>query len=117
MANNMSDAPHKKHGSRSNFQGKRTAFLEDFWPIYLKASKEGLTRTIWDKFFVSYWEAFPWRLPLEKGPDPTDPIDYALKPENPDEVEKKAKLIPATEAVHTFDLELDFEDLTIAIRK
>jgi hypothetical protein len=49
--------------------------------------------------FARYWGTFPWRLPLKQDPDPTDLIDYAEKPQNPEEEDDKAKLITTTETV------------------
>ncbi|KAK6996614.1 hypothetical protein R3P38DRAFT_3221658 [Favolaschia claudopus] len=87
----------KKTGKPSDFQGKRLEFLLEFHPIYADASQRGKTRGIWTDFFVRYWAQFPWRLPLNKDPDPADPTDYALAPQNTAEEEEKKATIPATE--------------------
>jgi hypothetical protein len=89
----------KKPGKPSDFQGERAIFLEEFYPIYADASKRGKTRTIWKDFFVTYWQKFPWRLPLTQDPAPDDPTDYALRPQNEVELDQKAKLVPEMETV------------------
>ncbi|KAJ7796847.1 hypothetical protein B0H14DRAFT_3494349 [Mycena olivaceomarginata] len=75
----------KKPGKPSDFQGERAKLLQEFYPTYADASKRGKTRLIWVSFFKKYWEMFPWRLPLTQDPDPNNPTDYALKPQNPEE--------------------------------
>jgi hypothetical protein len=92
-------ASKKKPGKPSDFQGERAKFLEEFYPTYAEASKRGKTRTIWKDFFVSYWQTFPWRLPLAQDPDPSDAMDYALRPQNDEELDRKAKLVPEMETV------------------
>jgi hypothetical protein len=89
----------KKPGKASNFQGERAKFLEEFDPVYADASKHGKTRQIWNDFFVTYWQKFPWRLPLSQDPAPDDPTDYALRPQNEEELDQKAKLVPEMETV------------------
>ncbi|KAJ7201971.1 hypothetical protein B0H12DRAFT_1244105 [Mycena haematopus] len=90
--------PKKKTGKPSDFQGKRAEFLQDFYPTYADASKRNKTRGIWRDFFITYWARFPWRLPLTQDPDPDDPTDYALPPQNEDEEALKAKIMPQIES-------------------
>jgi hypothetical protein len=68
-------------------------------PTYIEASQKSTTRAIWDKFFLRYWAAFPWRLPLEQDPDPDDPTNYAAKPVDEAEEDAKSKLIEKMEDV------------------
>jgi hypothetical protein len=89
----------KKPGKPSDFQGERAKFLEEFYPTYADASKRGKTRNIWKNFFISYWQKFPWRLPLTQDPDPNNATDYALRPQNEEELDGKAKLVPEMETV------------------
>jgi hypothetical protein len=93
-------APKKKPGKPSDFVGKRAEFLNTFYPTYEDASNRGATRPIWKKFFRSYWAEFPWRLPLTQDPDPNDPADYALDPQNTEETAEKAKVMPKIEKVN-----------------
>ncbi|KAK6968966.1 hypothetical protein R3P38DRAFT_3337357 [Favolaschia claudopus] len=87
----------KKTGKPSDFQGKRLEFLLQFHPTYLDASQRGKTRGIWDEFFKRYWRTFPWRLPLSQDPDESDPTDYALAPQDTQEVDAQSKTISGTE--------------------
>jgi hypothetical protein len=98
----MATTAKKKTGKPSDLQGKRLRFLEEFYPTYADASNRGKTRDIWDDMFARYWGTFPWRLPLKQDPDPTDPTDYAKKPQNPEEEDEKGKLITATETVRSY---------------
>ncbi|KAJ7718106.1 hypothetical protein B0H14DRAFT_3521809 [Mycena olivaceomarginata] len=87
----------KKPGKPSDFQGEHAKFLEEFYPTYADASKRGKTHNIWKNFFISYWQKFPWRLPLMRDPDPNDATDYALRPQNKEELDRKVKLVPEME--------------------
>ncbi|KAF7342708.1 hypothetical protein MSAN_02028700 [Mycena sanguinolenta] len=87
----------KKPGKPSDFQGKRAEFLSAFYPKYADASRRIKTRGIWDNFFLSYWAAFPWRLPLSQDPDPEDSTDYTREPATPEEENQKNKIIAETE--------------------
>ncbi|KAJ6463068.1 hypothetical protein C8R47DRAFT_1080103, partial [Mycena vitilis] len=64
------DAPRRKRGSPSDFQGSRLEFMQSRIPEYLKASKKKTTRDFWAEFMHDYWRLYPWRVPLDQEPPP-----------------------------------------------
>lgn len=60
-----------KSGNQGLFHGGRETFLDEWYPRFLNLTGESqlVKNKYWSDLFSEYWQAFPWRLPLDKEPD------------------------------------------------
>ncbi|KAJ6479774.1 hypothetical protein C8R45DRAFT_1101219 [Mycena sanguinolenta] len=69
----IADAPCKKCGTPSQFQGARLEFITARVPDYLRHSKNKTLDDFWSDLTHDYWWRFPWRIPLnEEVPEPPE---------------------------------------------
>lgn len=92
-----SGAPRHKRGNQGNFHGGRLDFLNNQLTDYLAAAKKKNYKPFWTRLFSTYWEKFPWWLPMD-----TEPTEENLVPPEimtDDLVTQKTKVMAATNKV------------------
>ena len=63
-----SGASRHKRGNQEKMHGSRLDFLNGQLPNYHAAARKKNYKPFWSQLFSTYWEKFPWWLPMDTEP-------------------------------------------------